>query len=141
MQGRRSITGEMFEPWFNEIAEVVLSETSFASGKLKLAGTVDALVKLHDGTYQLVDFKTSIKEKTRSSCYDYFVQLGLYTLLLEEQLKIEIPTAAIFMLYYDIETLAPIKPLRFDTNEKQLTRQREKAYNRLDQFYMKYNDF
>lgn len=61
------------------VAEVVHTELSLASDRLRFGGTLDAFVKLRDGSYACVDYKT-----TASLTRDHGMQLCAYALLLRE---------------------------------------------------------
>lgn len=61
------------------VSEVVETELSLASERLRFGGTLDAYVKLRDGSYCVVDYKT-----TASLTKDHGMQLCAYALLLRE---------------------------------------------------------
>ena len=121
---------DVFQTW----ESCVLSEVPVCSDKLGFGGTVDALVRLNDGSYRLIDYKTSYKRKTRSQVTDYFVQLGFYKLLLEDVYKINIPTAQILMLQYDLESGKRVATQVFDLSTLDLQTYCSKALDRLEQY-------
>ena len=57
------------------------------------AGTFDMLATMKDGSYALLDWKTSYKEKPDYQLADYRMQLGAYTQAIEQMYDIEIEQA------------------------------------------------
>lgn len=112
---------------------VVASELTMFAPKLGVAGTLDCLI-MRDGEYHLIDFKTSMKPKTRSKLGDYPVQLGFYSLMLREVYSITIATASIYMVHYDIETIETIKELVFDFSRDQITQAEGMALSRMQEY-------
>ncbi|MGL5075590.1 MAG: PD-(D/E)XK nuclease family protein, partial [Waterburya sp.] len=110
-------------PFYNEMVhwkEVSLSEQTMWSLKVGVAGTCDGLVKLPNGSYRLIDFKTTMKPKKREYCYDYAIQLGIYRLMIEDLFGIEVEDAQILMLHYDIDTGKTIQSQIFYYSHKQI---------------------
>jgi genome maintenance exonuclease 1 len=59
------------------------------SNHLGVAGRVDCVAEF-DGKLSIIDFKTSKKRKTRSNCYNYFMQESGYAIMWEERTKMPI---------------------------------------------------
>jgi hypothetical protein len=131
----------MFGTYLQEYAFICASELSLIDTSTKIAGTIDCVVKDKQGKYVLLDFKTSMRRKERKHCYDYFQQLGIYSHLCENVLKVEIDRAAILMLIYDIESKQELEVLEFELTNKQLNKYKEKGKQRIDNFYLNYLDF
>jgi hypothetical protein len=75
-------------------------ETTMASDKLKLAGTVDLICEV-DGELAVVDFKTSAKEKPEEWLEDYFVQLSAYWAMFSERTGIVPRKLVVFLVGED----------------------------------------
>lgn len=61
------------------VEEVIATELALSSDRLRFGGTLDAFVRLKDGSYSVVDYKT-----TSSLTRDHGMQLCAYALLLRE---------------------------------------------------------
>ncbi len=123
-----------FADEMNTWAEVSLSEQTMWSIRTGLAGTCDGLVRLPNGDYRLIDFKTTMKNKTRSYCSDYAIQLGMYKMMIEDLYDVKITDSKILMLHYNISDGSTIKPLVFSWDYKQLQVVEEKARLRVKQY-------
>jgi len=69
------------------IAKVHKTEMVLYSDRYKVAGTMDAFVDYHTNKGPIpfiLDFKTSKRQKPLEWVYDYFLQLALYAIMLEE---------------------------------------------------------
>jgi hypothetical protein len=62
-------------------------ELPLYSDKLRVAGRVDCLAKWN-GSWSIVDFKTSKREKTHDSIHNYFMQASCYAMMVYERLDI-----------------------------------------------------
>ncbi|WP_428323665.1 PD-(D/E)XK nuclease family protein [Nitrosopumilus sp.] len=77
---------EVLKKWLDEnLSEVNGTEFKLYSDELGLAGTVDVVAKLNDGTKVIIDFKNSRKPKTPKKCEDnhYFEQMCAYAKMWE----------------------------------------------------------
>jgi ATP-dependent exoDNAse (exonuclease V) beta subunit len=79
---------KQIEPYLDiRIAKVHNTEMVLYSDQLKTAGTMDAFVDYHTNkgpTPFILDFKTSKRQKPLEYIHDYFIQLALYAIMLEE---------------------------------------------------------
>jgi ATP-dependent exoDNAse (exonuclease V) beta subunit len=75
-------------------------ETTMASDKLEVAGTVDLICEV-DGELAIVDFKTSAKEKPEEWLEDYFVQLSAYWAMFSERTGIVPKKLVVFLVGED----------------------------------------
>lgn len=71
------------------IGKVYAQEQPLYSNHLGVAGRVDCVAEF-DGKLSIIDFKTSKKRKTRSNCYNYFMQESGYAIMWEERTKMPI---------------------------------------------------
>lgn len=81
---------------------VFASEKVLYSDKMRLAGTVDGVVKYN--TVQgpipfILDFKTSKRVKKIEYLYDYFYQLAIYSMMIEEMYDIKIDHGVLLFAY------------------------------------------
>lgn len=93
------------ESFLERIEEPLLVESAIAwfcpSREIGYAGTFDMLATMKDGTYALLDWKTSYKEKPDYQLADYRMQLGAYTQAIEQMYDIEIEQAFCAISIYD----------------------------------------
>jgi ATP-dependent exoDNAse (exonuclease V) beta subunit len=79
---------KQIEPYLDiRIAKVHNTEMVLYSDRFKLAGTMDAFVDYHTNKGPIpfiLDFKTSKRQKSLEYVQDYFIQLALYAMMLEE---------------------------------------------------------
>jgi hypothetical protein len=75
-------------------------ETTMASDKLRLAGTVDLICEV-DGELAIVDFKTSGREKPEEWLEDYFVQLSAYWAMFSERTGVVPRKLVVFLVAED----------------------------------------
>ena len=66
------------------LGKVYAQEQPLYSHHLGVAGRVDCVAEF-DGQLSIIDFKTSKKRKTRSHCYNYFMQEAAYAIMWEER--------------------------------------------------------
>ena len=71
------------------IGKVYAQEQPLYSNHLGVAGRVDCVAEF-DGKLSIIDFKTSKKRKTRSNCYNYFMQESGYAIMWEERTNMPI---------------------------------------------------
>lgn len=71
------------------LGKVYAQEQPLYSHHLGVAGRVDCVAEF-DGKLSIIDFKTSKKRKTRSNCYNYFMQESGYAIMWEERTKMPI---------------------------------------------------
>jgi ATP-dependent exoDNAse (exonuclease V) beta subunit len=62
---------------------VYATESAMYSDILRIAGTADLICEWN-GKPTVVDFKTSIRQKTREQIHDYFLQATAYSIMFEE---------------------------------------------------------
>ena len=93
------------ESFLERIDEPLLVESAIAwfcpSREIGYAGTFDMLATMKDGSYALLDWKTSYKEKPDYQLADYRMQLGAYTQAIEQMYDIEIEQAFCAISIYD----------------------------------------
>ena len=70
------------------------------SDHLRLGGQADCIAE-YKGKLSVIDFKTSKKRKTRSQCYNYFIQCSAYAIMFEERTGIPINNSVILMAQED----------------------------------------
>lgn len=91
-----------FRPLLDDIDNVKAIEQSMYSDHLRLGGQADCIAE-YNGTLSIIDFKTSRKRKTRSSCYDYFIQCSAYAIMFEERTGIPVSQSVIIMAMEESE--------------------------------------
>ena len=91
-----------FRPLLDDIDNVRAIEQSMYSDHLRLGGQADCIAE-YNGTLSIIDFKTSRKRKTRSSCYDYFIQCSAYAIMFEERTGIPVSQSVIIMAMEESE--------------------------------------
>ena len=91
-----------FRPLLEDIDNVRAIEQSMYSDHLRLGGQADCIAE-YNGTLSIIDFKTSRKRKTRSSCYDYFIQCSAYAIMFEERTGIPVSQSVIIMAMEESE--------------------------------------
>ena len=93
------------ESFLERIDEPQLVESAIAwfcpSRQIGYAGTFDMLATMEDGSYALLDWKTSYKEKPDYQLADYRMQLGAYAQAIEQMYDIEIDQAHCAISIYD----------------------------------------
>ena len=65
------------------VDNVIASESTLVSHKLKVAGTTD-LIAEYDGKLSIIDYKTASKRKRKEWIENYFLQSALYSYMLWE---------------------------------------------------------
>ena len=89
-----------FRPVLNDINNIRLIEAKLYSDHLRLAGQPDCIAE-YKGKLSVIDFKTSKKRKTRSHCYNYFMQCSAYAIMFEERTGIPVDQTVILMAQED----------------------------------------
>ena len=89
-----------FRPLLNDIDNIHALEAKLYSDHLRLAGQVDCIAE-YKGKLSVIDFKTSKKRKTRSQCYNYFIQCSAYAIMFEERTGIPVDQTVILMAQED----------------------------------------
>ena len=84
----------------SKIDNIRCLEQNLYSDHLRLAGQVDCIAE-YDGRLSVIDFKTSNKKKTRSQCYNYFIQCSAYAIMFEERTGIPVDQIVILMTQQD----------------------------------------
>ena len=93
-----------FQECLNKIDNILCQESTLYSDVLKVAGRVDCIAE-YDGQLSIIDFKTANKAKEEEHILGYFMQLTLYSLMLEEMTGIRIPNIVILMVTTSAEVL------------------------------------
>lgn len=89
-----------FRPLLNDIDNIRCLEATMYSDHLRLGGQADCIAE-YKGKLSVIDFKTSKKRKTRSQCYNYFIQCSAYAIMFEERTGIPINNSVILMAQED----------------------------------------
>jgi len=89
-----------FRPLLNDIDNIRCLEATMYSDHLRLGGQADCIAE-YKGQLSVIDFKTSKKRKTRSQCYNYFIQCSAYAIMFEERTGIPINNSVILMAQED----------------------------------------
>jgi genome maintenance exonuclease 1 len=112
------------EGFVNEVRNPMLVESAVGwfSPELEIgfSGTFDMLACMENGAIALVDWKTSYKKKSNSQLADYKMQLGSYTMALEQMYGIEIEKAYCVIAVYDPESdkkKSELQLIELDQNE------------------------
>ena len=93
-----------FQKCLNKIDNILCQESTLYSDVLKVAGRVDCIAE-YDGQLSIIDFKTANKAKEEEHILGYFMQLTMYSLMLEEMTGICIPNIVILMVTTSAEVL------------------------------------
>ena len=93
-----------FQECLNNIDNILCQESTLYSDVLKVAGRVDCIAE-YDGQLSIIDFKTANKAKEEEHILGYFMQLTMYSLMLEEMTGIRIPNIVILMVTTSAEVL------------------------------------
>jgi bifunctional DNA-binding transcriptional regulator/antitoxin component of YhaV-PrlF toxin-antitoxin module len=111
----------------SHINEVILQECPLYSDTLRTAGRVD-LVANYNGTYSIVDFKTSRRRKSAKDISNYFQQATAYAIMFEERTGIKINQIVIIMAVDDDP-----QPIVFIEKTKNFIKP---LYDTLTQYYL-----
>ena len=84
----------------SDIDNIRCLEAFLYSDHLRLGGQVDCIAE-YKGKLSIIDFKTSNKRKTRSQCYNYFMQCSAYAIMFEERTGIPVDQTVILMAQQD----------------------------------------
>jgi len=87
---------QKFRPLLDDIGVINSIESKLYSDHLRLAGQVDCIAE-YKGKVSIIDFKTSMKRKTRSMCENYFIQCCAYAIMFEERTGIPVSQLVILM--------------------------------------------
>jgi len=93
-----------FQECLNKIDNILCQESTLYSDVLKVAGRVDCIAE-YEGQLSIIDFKTANKAKEEEHILGYFMQLTMYSLMLEEMTGIRIPNIVILMVTTSAEVL------------------------------------
>lgn len=95
------------EGFINEVRNPLLVESAIGwfdlDKQIGFSGTFDMLAQMESGQIALVDWKTSYKKKSSSQLADYRMQLGSYSMAIEQMYDIEIDKAYCVIGIYDPE--------------------------------------
>lgn len=105
-----------FKPILEEIDEVIAVELPVWNDKYHFAGSIDCVARLKDGSMFILDWKTSMKNKSRSACKDYFRQVAAYALALYSSHQIKVDGFAVCLGYR--QTVGVRNPRRFDCHKE-----------------------
>lgn len=83
-------------PILDRVEEILIQETFLFSHTLKLAGAVDLVAKIDNKLYVL-DFKSSGKPKLATDIDNYWLQVTIYSMMIEEMYDISIPDIGIII--------------------------------------------
>jgi genome maintenance exonuclease 1 len=81
---------KLFKPVLNRVSNIRAIECPLYSDTLKLAGTTDCIASF-DGTPSIIDWKTSNNSKSMQDVQNYWIQLTIYSIMVEELFTIKIP--------------------------------------------------
>ena len=84
----------------SDIDNIRALEATLYSDHLRLGGQADCIAE-YKGRLSVIDFKTSNKRKTRSQCYNYFMQCSAYAIMFEERTGIPVDQSVILMTQQD----------------------------------------
>jgi genome maintenance exonuclease 1 len=87
-------------PLLSDIDNIRALEATMYSDHLRLGGQADCIAE-YKGRLSVIDFKTSNKRKTRSQCYNYFIQCSAYAIMFEERTGIPVDQTVILMAQQD----------------------------------------
>ena len=90
----------LLKPYLDQVDNIHCLEQIMYSKKLTIAGQVDCVAE-YNGKLSVIDFKTSKKRKTRSQCYNYFIQCSAYAIMFEERTGIPVDQTVILMAQED----------------------------------------
>ena len=88
------------KPLLSDIDNIRALEATMYSDHLRLGGQADCIAE-YKGRLSVIDFKTSNKKKTRSQCYNYFMQCSAYAIMFEERTGIPVDQSVILMTQQD----------------------------------------
>lgn len=88
------------KPLLSDIDNIRALEATMYSDHLRLGGQADCIAE-YKGRLSVIDFKTSNKKKTRSQCYNYFMQCSAYAIMFEERTGIPVDQTVILMAQED----------------------------------------
>ena len=88
------------KPLLSDIDNIRALEATMYSDHLRIGGQADCIAE-YKGRLSVIDFKTSNKRKTRSQCYNYFIQCSAYAIMFEERTGIPVDQTVILMAQQD----------------------------------------
>jgi predicted RecB family nuclease len=83
MPGNKIIFDQIKKVLDSNVDNVIASESTLISHKLKVAGTTD-LIAEYDGKLSIIDYKTASKRKRKEWIENYFLQSAMYSYMLWE---------------------------------------------------------
>ena len=83
MPGNKIIFDQIKKVLDSHVDNVIASESTLISHKLKVAGTAD-LIAEYDGKLSIIDYKTASKRKRKEWIENYFLQSAMYSYMLWE---------------------------------------------------------
>ena len=83
-------------PYVDKIDNIHALESKLYSDKLQVAGTVDCIGE-YEGVLNIIDFKTSGKQKDINNIQHYFLQATAYSVMFEELTGIVVPDITILI--------------------------------------------
>lgn len=83
MPGNKIIFDQIKKVLDSHVDNVIASESTLISHKLKVAGTTD-LIAEYDGKLSIIDYKTASKRKRKEWIENYFLQSAMYSYMLWE---------------------------------------------------------
>jgi len=113
------------------VSDVFATEKVLYSNNLKLAGTADGIVhyRLKSGIFPVIlDFKTSKKLKQIKWMHDYFLQLAIYAIMMEELYGQPINSGVLLFAYKQVRNINK----EFIVN---LTKYKQIAIKRIEMFH------
>ena len=113
------------------VTDVQYTEKVLYSDRLKLAGTVDAVV-CYAGVWSILDFKNAKKQPKIEWIQDYLLQLAIYAMMIEEMYGESINRGVLLFAYR--EKRSPHREVVVN-----LEKYKEKAKKRIEEFHKKVN--
>lgn len=95
----------------DNIGTIAGLEIPLYSDKLRVAGRVDCVAEWN-GTWSIVDFKTSKREKARDDIHDYFIQCSAYAMMMFQTTGILCKQSVIVMTVDDGNSLVFVEKTR-----------------------------
>ena len=107
-------------------------EQNLLSHKLKIAGRTDCIAFLKNRDLAIIDFKSSRRNKTAKDCDDYFIQMAIYGMILNELLETQNKTIQVGQLVIIMGVDDKTEPLIMSDT---LCNWEISAKNRINEFY------
>lgn len=87
---------ENIKPHLNQIDNILASEATLYSDRLKLAGTTDCVADF-EGELSIIDFKTASKKKNVEYIEKYILQATCYSIMFAERTGVDVPNLVILI--------------------------------------------